>query len=114
MKLIERIVVNGKVYKLQHPGNRAYLEVYKTVYDVTSGQVNLIPLLDYCFEHVVFPDVGGKIKLDDVDIKELSEVWGLILPSFLRGDLSFAEGGYIYPENEKSKKEGIKLLQNKS
>lgn len=107
----DRIVVNGKIYKLQHPGNREWLKVKKTLLDVRTAQVDVEPLLDYCFEHVVFPEEGNKLDLDTIDIIELEEVWAEILPSFLRGQL---DAGYVFPEDRKAEKEGRKLLQEKS
>lgn len=106
----DRIVVNGKVYKLQHPGNREWLKVKKTLLDVRTAQVDIEPLLDYCFEHVVFPEEGNKLDLDTIDLQELEEVWAEILPSFLRGQL---DSGYVFPENRKAEKEAARLLQKK-
>ena len=88
MNLIKDIVeVGGKLYNLQHPGNREYIKLQQKLYDNKTGQVHLELLLDYCFEHVVFPDQGSKITLDTISLDEL-EVWGDILPSFLRGKLA--------------------------
>lgn len=84
------IEVNGKKYKLQHPGNREWIRLKKnffTVGDNGRGSIDMETLFDYCFEHVVFPEQGQKLSIDTIDIKELEEVWGLVLPRFLRGEL---------------------------
>lgn len=107
---IKKIVLNGKVYKLQHPGNRAWLEIKETMYKPQTDTIIMIPFLDFCFEHVVFPEVGSKITLDGCDPAEL-EVWGEILPRFFRGKL---DRDYIYPEDRASQKSGKKLLEGKS
>jgi len=107
---IKRIVVNGKVYKLQHPGNRAWLEIKETMYKPQTDTIKMIPFLDYCFEHVIFPEEGDKLNLDTCDPIDL-EVWQEILPRFFRGVL---ESGYIYPDDRKSQKEGARLLEGKS
>ena len=111
---IDKIVVNGKVYKLQHPGNREWIKLKQALFTVKKDgtiAIDMEAMIDYCFEHVVFPEEGGKLKLDDCDLIELEEVWAIILPGFLRGQL---ESGYVYPEDRKSKKEGQLLLQEAS
>ena len=87
------IEVNGKKYKLQHPGNREWIKLKKTFVTIQDGQANIDmePLLDYCFEHVVFPEEGNKLDLDTVELTELEEVWSVVLPRFLRGDLTATE-----------------------
>jgi len=84
----ETIEVNEKIYTLQHPGNREWLKLKKELIVVNgTGQITLdnLPMLDYCFEHVVFPDEGPKLSVDTIDLEELEEVWIKILPPFLRG-----------------------------
>lgn len=84
------IEVNGKRYKLQHPGNREWIKLKKKFFQITEGggvSVDLETFLDYCFEHVVFPEEGKKLNLDDVDLHELEEVWGVVLQRFCRGEL---------------------------
>jgi hypothetical protein len=107
---VKRIVVNKKVYKLQHPGNREWLQVKETMYKPQTDTIVMIPFLDYCFEHVVFPEEGNKINLDTCDPLDL-EVWQEILPRFFRGLLA---RDYIYPEDKASQKAGRKLLEGKS
>jgi hypothetical protein len=108
--LIQKVVINGKVYSLQHPGNREWIKLKGTIYNVQKDQINSENLLDYCFEHVVFPEKGEKITLDNCEIREL-EVWQEILPSFLRGRL---ENGYVWPDTRQAIKEGQRLLQTES
>jgi|GEM_PF-2423016 len=108
---INEIVVNGKVYKLQHPGNREWIKLQGQLYDPQNKAFNMEKLLDYAFEHVVIPRDGKKLDLDSIDILELSEVWQIILPRFFTGQL---DAGYVYPEDSKSRKAGTKLLQKSS
>ena len=77
------------------------------MYSVREDHIETTPMLDYCFEHVVFPEKGDKLTIDTCDLEEL-EVWQEILPVFLRGKL---EAGYIWPDTRKDRKEGEKLLQ---
>ena len=74
------------LYALQHPGNREWVKLQSKLMDANTGRVNLEELLDYCFEHVVFPDQGSKLTLENITLKEV-EVWQIILPGFLRGEL---------------------------
>jgi hypothetical protein len=93
------IEVNGKKYKLQHPGNREWIRIKKTLYNVSGDSIDMEPLLDYFFEHVCFPESGSKLNLDTVPILELEEVWGSVALQFLRGTL---ETGYKYPNKKSS------------
>lgn len=97
----QQIEVNGKKYTLQHPGNREWIRIktsFVKIQDTGSAVIDMEPLLDYSFEHVVFPEEGKQLSLDTVDLKELQEVWGVILPRFLGGNL---ETGYIYPSKKR-------------
>jgi len=110
MQNINHVVVNEKVYKLQHPGNRGWLQLQQSLIDVTpegKSSIDIVKLMDYCFENIVFPEKGGKLNLDELPLSEL-EVWQLLLPRFLRGEL---DSGYVYPETKKSRDAGQKLLQ---
>jgi hypothetical protein len=92
-----QIEVNGKKYNLQHPGNREWLKLKQSIYTVNVDQVaevNMTLMLDYFFEHCLYPVEGQKLTLDNVPLKELEEVWGSVAPRFLRGDLA---AGYRYP-----------------
>lgn len=88
------IEVNGKKYKLQHPGVREWLKLKKDFFSVSGnagGQIDMEVVLDYCFEHVVFPEQGPKLNLDSMNddsqkIREIEEVWGQVLLRFLRGE----------------------------
>ena len=83
-----KLSLGGKVFILQHPGNRAWLKLQEEIGDSKDGKTRLdgCALMDYCFEHVVFPEVGSKLSLDSINQKEAQE-WGEILPSFLGGKL---------------------------
>jgi hypothetical protein len=109
--ITQKVVINGKVYKLQHPGNREWLKLQASLYNPKTDTFNLETMLDYCFENVVFPETGNKLSLDDESLLSDLEVWQTVLPSFLRGKL---ETGYIWPDNKQSIKEGRKLLQTES
>ena len=105
--ITNKVVINGKVYKLQHPGNREWLKLQASLYNPKNDTFNLETMLDYSFENVVFPETGGKLDLDTIDLADL-EVWQTVLPRFLRGQL---EAGYVWPDNKQALKEGRKLLQ---
>lgn len=105
----EKILVNGKEYTLQHPGNRAFQKIANSSLKVSeNGMVlDLTPLMDFAFEHCVIPSAGSlKLSVDGPLIngqkpsiasttkeqfiawqKEYEGVWVKILPSFLRGNL---------------------------
>ena len=79
--------VDGRKYRLQHPGNRAKLQWDRECFSLTEG-LDREKFLDLCFEHVVFPeDHDQKPDLDRLKPNEM-EVWGEILPKFLRGELN--------------------------
>ncbi|TGK18040.1 hypothetical protein EHO61_11320 [Leptospira fluminis] len=109
----EQISVNGKQYVLQHPGTKEWIKLKSKMFRITDGNMDLSVVLEYCFEHVVFPENGApKLSIDGPLgpegravllqrnelkqwIRELEEVWEIILPRFLRGDL---EPGFSWPE----------------
>jgi D-aminopeptidase len=86
--LIDYAEVNGKRYKLQHPGNREVLKLRARCTDTRTGSTDLEKMMDYCFEHVVIPDGHGfKPTVDNLHPREF-ENWIVLLPGFLRhGDL---------------------------
>jgi len=88
------VEVGGKLYNLQHPGNREWIKLKQRLVNPDKKQFELELLLDYCFEHVVFPDDGPKINIDSISLEEL-EVWEEILPAFLRGKLAADQKGKI-------------------
>lgn len=99
MNIIKDVVeVSGKLYNLQHPGNREWIKLQQRLYNNKTGEINLELLLDYCFEHVVFPDNGPQLKLDDISLSDL-EVWGALLPDFLRGQFASNSARKV-PENQ--------------
>jgi hypothetical protein len=91
------IEVNGKKFKLQHPGNREWIKLKGTLFKVSNDQVSMEALLDYFFEFCVFPEQGPKLTLDTVNLIELEEVWGLVAPKFFSGSLAT---NYRYPDKQ--------------
>lgn len=78
--------VDGREYRLQHPGNRIYLDWQREFFSVTEG-VDLAKFLDKAFEYCVIPENHSfKPAVDTVKPKELG-VWGRVLRRFLDGDL---------------------------
>lgn len=87
------ITLNGKKYKLQHPGNREWIKLKKTFFSFDEngkGSIDMEPLLDFSFEHVVFPEEGNKLDLDSIPFDDL-EAWESILPRFFRGNVKEGE-----------------------
>lgn len=81
----EIVEVNGKHYKLQHPGNRAWLKLKQSLVNITTKEFDFEKLLDYAFGHCVFPvDHAFEPTIDNISLSE-SEVWEVILPNFFRG-----------------------------
>lgn len=79
------VEVGGKLYKLQHPGNRAWLKLKQSLINLTSKEFDLVKLLDYAFEHCVFPhEHNFEPTIDNISLND-SEVWEVILPNFFRG-----------------------------
>lgn len=105
--ITQKVVINGKVYKLQHPGNREWLKLQASLYNPKTDFFNLETMLDYSFENVVFPEEGNKLNLDTISLDDM-EVWETVLPRFLRGKL---EDGYVWPDTKQAVKEGRRLLQ---
>lgn len=99
---IKYVKVNEREYKLQHPGNRAVLRLRAKCTNLSTGSIDLEPMMDYCFEHVVIPQ-GHNFKpgIDTIHPREFEE-WITILPGFLRRGYV---GEYEYTEEttEKSK-----------
>lgn len=83
--------VDGRRYKLQHPGNRTYLEWQQETFDFEGG-LDTIGFMDRAFEHCVIPD-GHDFKptIDNVKPAELG-VWQKLLRRFLRGDIDVPGG----------------------
>lgn len=91
----QEVEVNGRKYILQHPGNREWIKLKSQINKMDADIFDWEALLDYCFNHVVFPVEGERLTLDTVDPEELEEVWQIILPRFLRRKL---QNGYTYPK----------------
>lgn len=81
--------IDGKKYKLLHPGNRTKLAWEKETMNIATG-IDREKYLDYAFEHCVISD-GHDFKpgVDNVTPKEL-EVWEKLLRRFLDGDIQYA------------------------
>ena len=86
-RIIHIQFIDGKKYKLQHPGNRTYMEWQQESFDMESG-LNTVGFMDNAFEHCVIPD-GHDFKptIDNVKPAEL-EVWQKLLRRFLRGGIT--------------------------
>lgn len=108
--IVNRVVINEKVYTLQHPGNREWLKLQSQMLDINTKTLDMEKLIDYCFENVVIPLVGNKLDLDTLPVQDLG-VWQVLLPQFLRGEL---DAGYVYPDDKKSKREGKRILEEAS
>jgi hypothetical protein len=81
------VEVGGLKYKLQHPGNRAWIKLKPSLINMTTREFNLEKLMDYAFEHCVFPE-GHSFEptIDNIDLKD-SETWEVLLPNFFRGKI---------------------------
>lgn len=91
-KIIHVKFIDGKRYKLQHPGNRVKMRWEKEVFNPTTG-IDIEKFMDLAFEHCVIPEGhGDKPSIDTVKPKDL-EVWQRLLRRFLDGDLEAAVGG---------------------
>lgn len=84
--------IDGRAYKLQHPGNRIYLDWQKDFFSVTEG-VDQAKFLDRAFEYCVIPDGHDfRPSVDNVKPRELG-VWQRLLRRFLDGDLGAIPDG---------------------
>ncbi len=79
------VLISGKRYKLQHPGNRAYLRWQKENYNIAQG-FDDEAMLDLFFQHCVFPENGTSLDLDSISPQELS-VFQKLMHKFLSGSL---------------------------
>jgi hypothetical protein len=78
--------IDGKKYKLQHPGNRIWLDWQKDFFSIADG-IDQAKFLEKAFEYCVIPDGHDfKPSIDDVKPKELG-VWQRLLRRFLDGTL---------------------------
>lgn len=115
--MIGKVEIDGKKYKLQHPGAYLYYGKKKELQLIDLRgyvQWDTQKLFDFCFGQdaqggqVVFPldDNVTKIKWREAGLvksgidggeliptlAELQGVWAVILPSFLNGDFEGADG----------------------
>jgi len=92
-KIIYIEFVDGKKYKLQHPGNLMYIEWQKEYYNPTDG-IDMAILLNKGFQYVVIP-VGHDFQPSIEDIKPNEvEAWAITLGRFLSGKLDAPPAGY--------------------
>lgn len=81
--------VDGKKYKLQHPSVRVYLQWKQDCVDMKTQKLNMVSLLDKCFEHCVFPEGHDyKPSLDNIPPK-YAGAWEVLLYRFLEGKLEY-------------------------
>lgn len=98
-KVVHVRFIDGKNYKLQHPGNRTYLQ-WQEEYITLTG-ISQEKFLDLAFEHCVIPEPGAtKPTIDTVKPSDLG-VWSKLLRRFLEGDLDSLVAG---PEEGAGKK----------
>jgi hypothetical protein len=85
-KIVTIRFIDGKQYRLQHPGNRTYLEWQKEFFSLTEG-MDQAKFLDKAFEFCVIPD-GHDFKptVDTIKPKEVG-VWSRALRRFCDGSL---------------------------
>lgn len=78
--------VDGKRYKLQHPGNRAKIELEQILFHPAKG-MDRVSYLEKAFDSVIIPE-GHDFRpdIDNVSPHEL-EVWERTLQNFLDGNL---------------------------
>ena len=91
--ILEITFVDGKNYKLQHPGNRMAMRWQEECFNLTKGKISQEKLIDKCFEHCVFPIAHDfKPTLDTIKPSHRG-VWVSMLTRFLDGNLesSFSE-----------------------
>jgi len=92
-RIIHIEFIDGRKYKLQHPGNRTYLEWQEEMYNFSESKIDTITFLTNAFEHCVIPeghDFKPAIDNDGVTPHEL-EVWQKVLRQFLRGEIDIPE-----------------------
>ncbi len=107
-KIVHITFIDGKKYKLQHPGNRTKLAWEKETMNVATG-MDREKYLDYAFEHCVIPeDHDSKPTIDNLHPKEL-EVWEKLLRRFLDGDIQYA----LAESDEAGTKRGRTVQGNK-
>jgi len=101
-KMLHIDMIDGRKYKLLHPGNRTKLAWEKECINIASG-IDREKHLDYSFEHCVIPD-GHDFKptVDNVTPKEL-EVWEKLLRRFLDGDIQYETAGPEEPGTKRGR-----------
>jgi hypothetical protein len=107
--IVKYLDVNGRKYKLQHPGARSYVNKSKELREVNIDgyvQMNNEKLFDYAFGksakdyRLVFTDDNAWVNWENASVEssdhtptisELEEVWSPVLARFLAGDFIESE-----------------------
>jgi hypothetical protein len=98
--------VDGRDYKLQHPGNRVYMEWEQEF--VTMTGINMTQFMDKAFEYCVVPDNHAfKPSIDNIKPREVG-AWQKVLRQFLGGDFSFSLEEFEKNSGRKRDSEAIK------
>lgn len=86
--------MDGELYTLQHPGNRAYIRKYQTL--LASEPKDIDAFLDWAFEEIVHPQKGDKLSLDTIPPNKWEDWFGVLVPFLSRGELDpdFKWSGY--------------------
>ena len=101
--IIEKVLVNGKQYRLQHPGMRAVLKLQRDCLVNDTGITDIEQIVDYCFQHVVFPEGHSFRPTLDTIVPSECDDWITIFVRFLRhGSL---EGFCVLKEGNESSEE---------
>lgn len=80
--LIVTVDFGEESFKLQHPGNRAKMEMESRFFNLQK--LDRAGFLDYCFDNVVIPLKGERPTLDNIHPVNV-EVWSELLRRFLDG-----------------------------
>lgn len=82
------VEVNGKKYKLIHPGMRLHTRWRRECSEIVEGKIlfDLEKFLDFIFDCV--EPIGHTFvpKMDNIENPKEQEEWSRLLPRFLRGD----------------------------
>lgn len=88
-KYTKDVEVNGKKYKLIHPGMRLHTRWRRQCSEIVEGKIffDLEKFLEFAFEGCIEPiDHTFLPNLDNVLDPKEQEEWARLLPRFLRGD----------------------------
>lgn len=98
-------------YVLQHPGNKAWLEVYQEMF---VGGKDIPGFAEWCFDQVVHPKEGEKLTLKSVSPARLMDWVAVLQTFFASGELhpdftwkDFEGSGYSLGKKEPKKKRSL-------